>query len=89
MFSSCSEAFFFLFSFAFVLFRERQEVSERAKVYTMAQFYRLSLLLYPTTLYLFASLMPFVLEQYSNSEKSLSVSVHTALFQNLPKWAAF
>ncbi len=32
MFSSCSEAFFFLFSFAFVLFRERQEVSERAKV---------------------------------------------------------
>ncbi len=79
MFSSCSEAFFFLFSFAFVLFRERQEVSERAKVVTMAQFYRMSLLLYPTVLYLFTSLMPFVLEQYSNSEKSLSVSAHSSL----------
>ncbi len=79
MFSSCSEAFFFLFSFAFVLFRERQEVNERAKVVTMAQFYRMSLLLYPTVLYLFTSLMPFVLEQYSNSEKSLSVSAHSSL----------
>lgn len=60
-------------------------MSERAKVDTMAQFYRMSLLLYPTALYLFTSFMPFVPEQYSNSEQSVSVRVHIALFQNRPK----